>query len=89
MWCSHAALRDLALSDRSLAHDCFGVVLNCMGAWEDEYTDEHGEDALTFEDWMARIEYGGVTFVSVDAELSTRRPSRRSRTSTARPSVGI
>lgn len=67
----HSALRDLALSDRSLADDCFGVLCNCLGAWEDEYTEEHGEDALTFEDWMERIEYGGVTIVSVDGELIT------------------
>ncbi len=62
----HLALRDLALGDRDLARDSFGVVCNCAGAWEDEYTEEHGEDALTFEDWMERIEYGGVTLVNDD-----------------------
>lgn len=67
----HVALRDLALDDRQLAHDAFGVVMNCAGAWEDEYTEEHGEDALTFEDWMERIEYGGVTWVNDDGELET------------------
>jgi hypothetical protein len=44
----HIALRELALRDRDLAHDAFGVVCNCAGAWEDEYTEEHGETALTF-----------------------------------------
>ena len=67
----HRALRDLALSDRDLARDAFGVVMNCLGAWEDEYTEEHGEDALTFEDWMERIEYGGRTWVNEDGELET------------------
>lgn len=67
----HTALRDLALRDRELAHDAFGVVCNCAGAWEDEYTEEHGEDALPFEDWLERIEYGGTTIVTVDGELLT------------------
>lgn len=67
----HVALRDLALHDRELAYDAFGVVCNCLGAWEDEYTEEHGEDALTFEDWMERIEYGGATWVNDDGELET------------------
>ena len=67
----HNALRDLALCDRALARDAFGVVMNCLGAWEDEYTEEHGEDALTFEDWMERIEFGGDTFVDLDGELIT------------------
>lgn len=67
----HVALRKLALDDRALALDAFGVVMNCLGAWEDEYTEEHGEDALAFEDWMERIEYGGNTWVSDDGELCT------------------
>ncbi|WP_259313958.1 hypothetical protein [Capillimicrobium parvum] len=67
----HIALRDLALRDRDLARDAFAVVCNCAGAWEDEYTEEHGEDALTFEDWMERIEYGGITLVNEDGELET------------------
>ena len=67
----HVALRDLALSDRDLAHDAFGVVCNCMGTWEDEYTEEHGEDALTFEEWMERIEYGDSTWVNEEGELET------------------
>lgn len=67
----HQALRDLARKDRHLARVAFGVVMNCM-AWEDEYTEEHGEDALTFEDWMERIERGGVTWVNDDGELETR-----------------
>lgn len=57
----HDALRQLALRERSLGRDAFGVVCNCAGAWEDEYTEEHGEDALTFEDWMERIESGRRT----------------------------
>lgn len=65
------ALRELALRDRDLANDAFAVVCNCAGAWEDEYTEEHGEDALTFEDWMERIEYGGVTRVEDDGEIQT------------------
>jgi hypothetical protein len=63
----HAALRELALRD--LARDAFGVVVNCAGAWEDEYTEEHGEDALSFEDWMERIETGLRTSVDADGEL--------------------
>jgi hypothetical protein len=51
----HIALRDLALRDREVARDAFGVVCNCAGAWEDEYTEVHGEGALTFEDWLERI----------------------------------
>jgi hypothetical protein len=54
----HVALRELALHDRALARDAFGVICNCVGAWEDEYTEEHGEDALAFEDWMERIQFG-------------------------------
>src|SRR4051794_22632861 len=39
----HVALRDVALSDRDLAGDAFAVVVNCMGSWEDEYTEVHDE----------------------------------------------
>jgi len=67
----HIALRDLALRDRDLADDAFRVVCTCLGAWEDDYTEEHGEDALTLEDWTERIEYGGVTWVDDDGELKT------------------
>jgi hypothetical protein len=67
----HIALRHLALGDRDLAQDAFGVVCNCAGAWEDEYTEEHGEAALTFEDWMERIEHGGATWVNDAGELET------------------
>lgn len=67
----HTALRNLALRDRDLAHDAFGVVCNCAGSWEDEYTEEHDEDALSFDEWMERIEYGGVTWVDDDGELKT------------------
>jgi len=67
----HQALRDLALRDRDLAHDAFGVVCNCAAAWEDEYTEEHGMDALTLDDWMERIKYGGVTWVNDAGELET------------------
>jgi hypothetical protein len=67
----HVALRELALSDRALACDAFGVVMNCAGAWEDEYTEEHGEAALDFDNWMERIEFGGVTVVGDDGELYT------------------
>jgi hypothetical protein len=59
----HVALRELALRDRALARDAFGVICNCVGAWEDEYTEEHGQDALAFEGWMERIEFGGVNGV--------------------------
>ena len=65
----HAALRALALSDPDLARIVFGVVMNCAGAWEDEYTEEHGEDALTFHDWMERIETGLHTWVDLDGQL--------------------
>ena len=34
----HAALRELAISERDLAQDAFGVVMNCAGSWEDENT---------------------------------------------------
>src|SRR4051794_30666011 len=54
----HVALRELALRDPALSRDAFGVVCNCAGSWEDEYTEEHGEDALAFEDWMERISSG-------------------------------
>jgi hypothetical protein len=38
-------------------HRCdFGVVMNCMGDWEHEYTESPGEDALTLEDWMERLD---------------------------------
>jgi hypothetical protein len=67
----HTALRELALSDRALALDAFGVVMNCVGAWEDEYTEEHGEEALDFDNWLERIEYGGTTVVGDDGELYT------------------
>lgn len=67
----HIALRDLALDDRDLAPDAFAVVCNCPGAWEDEYTEDNGEDALTLEDWMERIEFGGLTLVNGDGELVT------------------
>lgn len=66
----HIALRELALRDRDLARDAFGVC-NCAGAWEDEYTEEHGETALTFADWMERIEHGGATWVNEDGEIET------------------
>ena len=68
----HIALRQLALRDRDLARDAFGVVCNCVGAWEDEYTEEHGEDALGFQDWMSRIGDGGTTWVNDDGELGAR-----------------
>jgi hypothetical protein len=64
-------LRELALRDRALARDAFGVICNCAGAWEDEYTEEHGEDALAFEDWIERIALGGVTWVGDDGNLNT------------------
>lgn len=67
----HVALRELALSDRGVARDAFGVICNCSGAWEDEYTEEQGETPLTFEDWMERIECGSVTRVNEDGELNT------------------
>jgi hypothetical protein len=65
----HVALRELTLSDRELARDALGVVMNCIGAWEDEYTELHGEDAFTFEDWIERLETGLRT--SVDVEDAT------------------
>jgi hypothetical protein len=65
----HVALRELALRDRELARDAFGVVMNCSGSWEDEYTEEHGADALTFEHWMERLETGLHTSVDDDGDL--------------------
>jgi hypothetical protein len=65
----HLALRELALNHPQLARDAFHVVVNCPGAWEDEYTEEHGDDALTFDDWMERIETGLTTWVDVNGEL--------------------
>jgi hypothetical protein len=38
----------LRCNDPDVARDAFGVVCNCVGAWEDEYSEERGEDALTF-----------------------------------------
>lgn len=66
----HAALRELALRDRDLARDAFAVVVNCPGSWEDEYTEEHGEGALAFPDWIERLETGLETVVDVDGQLS-------------------
>ena len=65
----HDALRELALRNRDLANDAFGVIVNCAGAWEDEYTEEHGEDALRFEAWLERIETGLLTAVDENGEL--------------------
>jgi len=65
----HVALRELAMGDRDLAPDAFGVVINCLGAWEDEYTEEHGVAALTFEDWMELIEREGVAGVDHHGQL--------------------
>jgi|1186.fasta_scaffold179079_3 hypothetical protein len=65
----HGALRELALSDRALARDAFAVVVNCMGSWEDEYTEIHDDDALTFEDWTERIETGLRTSVDANGNL--------------------
>lgn len=67
----HIALRQLALRESDLARDAFGVVCNCVGAWEDEYTEEHGEDALTLQDWMSRIADGSRTWVNDDGELES------------------
>ena len=44
------------------------MIVNCVGAWEDEYTEMHGEDALTFEDWMERVGPAS-TMVDVDGDL--------------------
>jgi hypothetical protein len=64
------ALRRLAITDPDLAEDAFGVVVNCAGSWEDEYTEHHGEDALSFEDWLERISTEGLsTHVDEDGEL--------------------
>lgn len=65
----HVALRDFALGNRELARAAFGVVMNCPGAWEDEYTEWHGENALTFGDWVARLQTGLRTSVDVDGDL--------------------
>lgn len=70
----HVELRQLALRDPDLARDAFGVVCNCVGAWEDEYTEEHGEDALTLQDWMSRIADGSTTWVNDDGELESGPP---------------
>lgn len=67
----HDALRELALRDRALAHDAFGVICNCAGSWEDDYTEEQGVGAITFEEWLEHIEAGGVTWVDEDGELTT------------------
>src|SRR3954451_10953487 len=66
----HDALRRLALDDRELARTAFGVVMHCAGSWEDEYTEIHGADALDFDEWMERIEFGGVTIVDAAASSS-------------------
>jgi len=71
----HVALRKLAIDDRELAPDAFGVIINCLGAWEDEYTEEHGEAALPFEDWMEGIEHRGVTWVAEHREPGMRLPA--------------
>lgn len=67
----HTALRQLALRDPSLAEDAFGVVCNCAGSWEDDYTEEYGEDALTLEDWLTRIGDGAVTWVNDEGEIES------------------
>lgn len=66
----HSALRELALRDRALAPDAFGVICNCIGAWEDEFTEEYGEDALSFEDWMERLEADDSTSLSDGGDVS-------------------
>lgn len=66
----HLALRALALNEPDLARDAFGVVMNCAGSWEDEYTEEHGEDALMFHSWIERIETGLHTWIDLDGELN-------------------
>ncbi len=65
----HDALRQLALADRELARTAFGVVMNCMGSWEDEYTEIHGADALSFEDWVERLETELRTSVDAEGDL--------------------
>ncbi len=65
----HSALRDLALGDQDWAHDAFDVVMNCAGSWEDEYTEEHGEAALSFDGWMELIKGGGEIRVNDEGQL--------------------
>jgi hypothetical protein len=66
----HGALRRLAIDDPEVARDAFGVVVNCGGSWEDEYTEEHGGDALPFEDWLERISAEGLaTYMDDEGEL--------------------
>ena len=66
----HGALRQLAISAPDLARVAFGVVMNCMGSWEDEYTEDHGEDALPFEYWLERISAEGLsTHIDENGEL--------------------
>jgi hypothetical protein len=64
------ALRQLAITDPEVGRDAFGVVMNLAGSWEDEYTEDHGEDALPFEEWLERISTEGLeTHVDEDGEL--------------------
>lgn len=69
-----------AMRDRDLARDAFGVVCNCVGAWEDEYTEDHGEDALTFQDWMSRIDTAALPGSMTTASSRPAQDSLRRRT---------
>ncbi|WP_372787879.1 hypothetical protein [Paraconexibacter sp.] len=66
----HAALRSLAVADADLARDAFAVVMNCPGAWEDEYTEFHGEDALDFDEWLFIVAHGYTVWVEEDGGLA-------------------
>jgi len=48
-----------------------------VGAIGPEYTQECGENALAFEDWMERIAHGGTTWVNDDGGLETSMDARR------------
>ena len=51
----HRALRAIALADGALAETAFGVLCNCPGSWEDDYTEEA---ELDVDDWLAVVEAG-------------------------------
>lgn len=49
------ALRDLALRRPDLAADALATVMNLAGTWEDDFTEEHGAEALDLEHWLERL----------------------------------
>src|SRR4051794_32283447 len=68
----HVELRELALRDSALARDAFGVICTCAGGGEAEYPEEHGEDALVFEDGREPLALRGLPWVGDAGDLNPR-----------------